>query len=62
MKKGYKNKMAKVTSNKTGLRCIRECEAPRLGAWKVGDIIKDKEIVEIMKDNPCFETIKEGEK
>lgn len=41
------------------LVCIRECEAPGIGHWNVGDVITDPDLVERFKDNPNFRDTKE---
>lgn len=71
MKKNYPNKELKVEETKEvidetalvpeaeGWRCIRECEIPMAGHWKVNDKIFDPGLISIIKDNPNFEKIQE---
>ena len=68
MKKNYKNKELHSEEIKeeiplvpeaSGYRCIRECEMPGTGHWKVGDKIFDPGLVKLVKDNPNFEKIEE---
>jgi len=53
MMKNYKTRDMKP-AKPTALVCIRECEAPGIGAWKVGDIVEDERALEYLKDNPNF--------
>lgn len=46
----YSNKAAKGHA----IKCVRDCDAPGIGAFKAGDLVADPEIVEKLKDNPNF--------
>lgn len=63
MKKTYSNKMVDSDKEKVKrLKVLRECEVPRIGAWKQGDFITDPCIIKRVKDNPNFKPVKEGDK
>jgi hypothetical protein len=59
MKKDYPNKMAGAGESTKALKCVSECTAPGIGAWNVGDIIRDPEVIERLLGNPNFEILKE---
>ena len=40
--------------NRVVLVCIRECEIPELGAWKVGDRVTNPETAKKLADHPNF--------
>lgn len=55
----YKNKEMKSESKAMRLKCIRECWAPGLGEFKVGEILSGTNLVEKLKENPNFIEFKE---
>lgn len=60
MIKNYKSKDMQAGGDKpTRLKCVTECWAPGVGAFKAGDIIEDAEIVRQMAGNPNFQEITE---
>jgi hypothetical protein len=59
MKKGYSDKMISNPDNKaelpTALVCVRECNVPGVGSWKVNEEISDPAIIEkIVGNTHCF--------
>lgn len=50
--------MGEPSKSETILICVRECEMPFVGFWKVGDKVVDPQTISKIGDNPNF--IKEG--
>lgn len=61
MKDGYRNKELKsqTAAPITRLKCVAECWAPGLGAFNVGDIVTNAELVSKLAGNPNFQEISE---
>ena len=55
---GHKNKAMDGTPPKR-LKCVRECWAPGIGAFAVGDVIENRAVVEQLDGNPNFQEINE---
>jgi hypothetical protein len=56
----YKNKdMKSVKVEIIRLKCVRECWAPGLGEFKVGEILSGTDLVVKLKGNPNFIEITE---
>ena len=60
MKKNYDDKQIKGGGEE--LVCIGECEAPGVGAWKIGDKISDPALIDKFRDNPNFKVITREDK
>lgn len=61
MMKDMKNKAMKAEDAglPVCLKCVVECWAPGLGAFNVGDIVSNAELVKKLAGNPNFKEISE---
>lgn len=50
---------AKEPPSGKSLVCTRECDMPGVGAWSVGDVVTDPELLKLLAGHPYFDS-KEG--